>query len=81
GRTVFEPPDAHKGNVARALFYFSTVYNKPIPQNEESVLKEWNTLDKVDAAEVKRNDVIETHQQNRNPFVDDPTLSERIADF
>lgn len=81
GRTVFEPPDAHKGNVARALFYFSTVYNKPIPPEEESVLKQWNTLDKVDAAEVKRNDGIEAVQQNRNPFVDDPTLSERIADF
>lgn len=81
GRMVFEPPEAHKGNVARALFYFSTVYNKRIPPEEETVLKQWNTLDKVDAAEVKRNDAIQTHQQNRNPFVDDPTLSERIADF
>lgn len=81
GRTVFEPPDAHKGNVARALFYFSTVYSKHIPPEEEAVLKQWNTLDKVDAAEAKRNDAIETYQNNRNPFVDDPTLSERIADF
>ncbi|MBN8228582.1 endonuclease [Corallococcus macrosporus] len=81
GRTVFEPPDAHKGNVARALFYFSTVYNKHIPADDEAVLKQWNTLDKVDAAEVKRNDVIETYQQNRNPFVDDASLADRIADF
>lgn len=81
GRTVFEPPDSHKGNVARALFYFSTVYNKHIPADDEAVLKQWNKLDKVDAAEVQRNDSIETYQQNRNPFVDDPTLADRIADF
>ncbi|NOK38253.1 endonuclease I [Corallococcus exercitus] len=81
GRTVFEPPDEHKGNVARALFYFSTVYNKHIPADDEAVLKQWNTLDKVDAAEVKRNDAIETYQQNRNPFVDDASLADRIADF
>ncbi|MHA7628755.1 endonuclease I family protein [Corallococcus sp. M7] len=81
GRTVFEPPDEHKGNVARALFYFSTVYNKHIPADDESVLKQWNQLDKVDAAEVARNDAIETYQQNRNPFVDDASLADRIADF
>ncbi|NNC21569.1 endonuclease I [Corallococcus exiguus] len=81
GRTVFEPPDEHKGNVARALFYFSTVYNKHIPADDEAVLKQWNTLDKVDAAEVARNDAIETYQQNRNPFVDDASLADRIADF
>lgn len=81
GRTVFEPPDEHKGNVARALFYFSTVYNKHIPADDEAVLKQWNKLDKVDAAEVARNDAIETYQQNRNPFVDDASLADRIADF
>ncbi|WP_223643249.1 endonuclease I family protein [Corallococcus sp. EGB] len=81
GRTVFEPPDEHKGNVARALFYFSTVYNKHIPADDEAVLKQWNKLDKVDAAEIARNDAIETYQQNRNPFVDDASLADRIADF
>jgi deoxyribonuclease I len=81
GRTVFEPPDSHKGNVARALFYFSTVYGKKIPADDEAVLKQWNTLDKVDAAEVARNNAIETYQNNRNPFVDDPTLADRIKDF
>jgi deoxyribonuclease I len=81
GQLVFEPRDEHKGNVARALFYFSTVYGKPIPAGDEAVLKKWNTLDKVDAAEVARNTAIEGYQGNRNPFVDDPTLAERIADF
>ncbi|OJH42149.1 endonuclease I family protein [Cystobacter ferrugineus] len=81
GNTVFEPPDAHKGNVARALFYFSTVYDKPIPAGDEAVLKKWNHLDQVDAAEMARNTAIEGYQGNRNPFVDDALLADRIADF
>ena len=81
GRLVFEPPAAHKGNVARALFYFSTVYNKPIPAQDEAILKKWNVADKVDVAERTRNDVIERHQGNRNPFVDDASLAQRISDF
>jgi len=81
GQMVFEPPDEHKGNVARALFYFSAVYNKPIGANEEAAAKAWNTLDPVDAAEIARNDAIEKYQKNRNPFIDDPTLANDIRDF
>ncbi|PTL76682.1 endonuclease I family protein [Vitiosangium sp. GDMCC 1.1324] len=81
GRKVFEPPDAHKGNVARALFYFSTVYGKPIPAQDEAVLKQWNVQDQVDAAERARNDAIEKYQGNRNPFVDDASLARDISDF
>jgi subtilisin-like proprotein convertase family protein len=81
GRKVFEPPDEHKGNVARALFYFSAEYNKRIPPEEESVLREWNKLDKVDAAELARNEKISTVQGNRNQFVEHSNLADRIADF
>ncbi|ATB31160.1 endonuclease I [Melittangium boletus DSM 14713] len=81
GQLVFEPRDEHKGNVARALFYFSTVYGKPIPAGDEAVLKQWNKLDQVDAAEVARNDAIQGYQGNRNPFVDDASLADRISDF
>jgi endonuclease I len=81
GNKVFEPPAEHKGNVARALFYFSTVYNKPIPAGEEAVLKKWNVQDKVDSAEVARNTAIQGYQGNRNPFVDDASLASRVADF
>jgi deoxyribonuclease I len=81
GQLVFEPPDEHKGNVARALFYFSTVYGKPIPTGDEAVLKQWNHQDGVDAAEVARNTAIEGYQGNRNPFVDDALLADRISDF
>ncbi len=81
GKTVFEPPDAHKGNVARALFYVSAIYSLPIPDDEEAVLKRWNHQDPVDAAERHRNDLISRYQNNRNPYIDQPALADRIADF
>jgi len=81
GRKVFEPPDEHKGNVARAMFYFSAEYNKRIPAEEESVLREWNKLDVVDAAELERNRRIAAVQGNENQFVLHSNLADRIQDF
>lgn len=81
GRKVFEPPDEHKGNVARAMFYFSAEYNKPIPNDEEAVLREWNKLDGVDAAELERNRRIAGLQGNLNQFVMHAHLADRIQDF
>ncbi|WP_415061546.1 endonuclease I family protein [Bdellovibrio sp.] len=78
---VFEPPQDHKGNVARALFYFSIRYDVAIDPREESVLRKWNREDPVDADEVRRNNEIFKVQGNRNPFVDFPELAEKIADF
>lgn len=37
-----------------------------------SVLLQWHAADPVDAAEQLRNDVIQSYQGNRNPFVDNP---------
>ncbi|WP_224364753.1 endonuclease I family protein [Hyalangium versicolor] len=81
GRKVFEPPDAHKGNVARAMFYFSAEYSKHIPPEEESVLRDWNKLDAVDSAEVERNRRIATIQGNVNQFVEHSDLADRVQDF
>jgi subtilisin-like proprotein convertase family protein len=81
GRKVFEPADEHKGNVARALFYFSAEYNKRIAPEEEAVLREWNKLDKVDASEIARDQKISTIQGNHNQFVAHSDLADRIADF
>jgi endonuclease I len=81
GRKVFEPPDEHKGNVARAMFYFSAEYNKRIPPEEESVLREWNKLDAVDAAEIERNRRVAAVQGNNNQFVLHSHLVDRISDF
>lgn len=77
----FEPPNEHKGNVARALFYSAALYNKNISELEEYYLRKWHEEDPVDHNEIFRNDLIEESQGNRNPFIDFPELVERIEDF
>jgi len=81
GQKVFEPPQAHKGNVARALFYFSIRYKMKISTNEEAALRLWNIDDPVDAAELLRNEQVEGYQGNRNPFIDQPDLANSVSDF
>ncbi len=77
----FEPPDAHKGNVARSLFYFSVRYQIAIQPNEEIFLKFWHMLDPVDEQERARHELKATFQKNRNPFIDHPELVLQISDF
>ena len=79
--TIFEPPDHHKGHVARALFYFSIRYDIAISPAEEVVLKNWDRQFSVDEEELARNEEIYKLQKNRNPFIDHPELSQSIADF
>ncbi|MBY0452770.1 MAG: endonuclease, partial [Bdellovibrionaceae bacterium] len=55
GEHCFEPPAAHKGNVARALFYFATRYDFSIDEHQEMYLRKWNSEDLIDAAELLRN--------------------------
>ncbi|OGS60233.1 MAG: hypothetical protein A3J79_10010 [Elusimicrobia bacterium RIFOXYB2_FULL_62_6] len=89
GSNGFEPTDAVKGNVARAMLYFVTrYYNKSIRQgmnygdfwtSNVPMFLEWNRQDPPDAAEKRRNDLVEGFQGNRNPFIDDPSLAEKIG--
>lgn len=81
GGPVFEPPANHKGNVARALFYFAVRYEMKIDPIQEATLRRWNKMDPVDAAEMGRNNEIFKVQGDRNPFIDYPDLADRIADF
>jgi hypothetical protein len=81
GGNHFEPPATHRGNVARALFYFSIRYQIHIDPKEEAILKRWNHEDPVDIAEMERNDQIMVIQGNRNPFIDYPELADSISDF
>ncbi len=78
---AFEPRDEIKGDIARILLYMVVMYDElslvdtiPNIDNYEmglfSVLLEWNNLDPVDDFERHRNDVIESYQHNRNPFID-----------
>lgn len=81
GKTYFEPPTSHKGNVARALFYFSVRYKMPISEAQEEFLRRWHDIDPVDAAELTRNAAIEKLQGNRNPFIDHPEYVDAISNF
>jgi hypothetical protein len=77
----FEPPPEHKGNVARALFYFSVRYQKSIDQNQEFFLRKWHKEDPIDQNEIDRNQLIKSFQNNSNPFIDNPELVDKISDF
>ncbi|MCX5785467.1 MAG: endonuclease [Elusimicrobia bacterium] len=89
GKEGFEPADAVKGNVARAMLYFVVCYyDLDISQgmnyndfwtSRVPMLLEWNRQDPPDANELRRNDLVETFQGNRNPFVDDPSLADRVG--
>jgi len=81
GSLVFEPRDPHKGDCARAMFYFAVRYSMEIPDREEAVLKWWNAFDLPDSKERDRLDRIEQIQQKRNPFVDCPELVDRIENY
>lgn len=78
---VYTPPAEHRGNVARALFYFSMHYNLGIGQAEEMILRRWHKADPVDANEVIRHEKIAKYQKVRNPFIDHPEIVDRIGDF
>ena len=77
----FEPPQNHKGNVARAIFYFSVRYRMPISSTQEAHLRVWHEQDPVDSEEMRRNNIIQEVQGNRNPFIDFPQLVQSIEDF
>lgn len=77
----FEPQDKHKGNVARAMFYFSIRYGFKIDLHQEQTLREWNESDPIDKLEIERNNVVEKLQGNSNPFILNNRLVNQISDF
>lgn len=82
---VFEPREDHKGNAARALFYFWVVYGNDgvTPdwiQPQIPVLVAWHTKDPISPTELQRSHSIREAQGNENPFVLDPTLVFRVVD-
>lgn len=78
---LFEVPDDHKGNVARAKFYMSIRYQVPIGDREERTLRDWHIIDPVDEEEVLRNNRIKNIQGNSNPFILEPKLVDYIQNF
>jgi deoxyribonuclease I len=81
GGDHFDPPTSHRGNVARALFYFSTRYDMEIDKTQETYLRKWHKEDPIDENERQRHETIYENQKNRNPFIDHPELVDTIKDF
>ncbi len=81
GDVVFEPPARHKGNVARALFYFSVRYNLSIDSEQEETLRKWHEADPVDQEEFQHHEDIKQIQGNVNPFIENPHLVDSVSNF
>ena len=82
---LFEPPEAHKGNVARSMMYFYTMYKDVADaadpnyfETQRETFCAWHFLDPVDQPEWNRTWKIAEYQEGKpNPFVLDCTLPER----
>ena len=82
----FEPREDHKGNVARAVFYFYTMYrnqaNSADPnffEIQRATLLRWHQEDPVDQKEYDRTFQIAEYQDDKpNPFILDTLLAYRI---
>lgn len=60
-------------------YMYSLDNGKPVLQDwAKTMLLEWNAADPVDSREMERNDIVQTEQGNRNPFVDFPGLADII---
>jgi len=89
---VFEPIDDYKGDLARTYFYIATRYygeDSQWPGSDMTtgaqpkpwavpMLLAWHLADAVSVKEISRNNEVYKYQGNRNPFIDDPILAEKI---
>ena len=81
----FEPREDHKGNVARAVFYFYTMYESEALaadplffEAQRETLCDWHLADPIDDLEIDRTYQIAGYQDDiPNPFVIDETLALR----
>lgn len=93
-KTVFEPIDEYKGDLARSYFYMATAYEDRISKWRSDqiggntypgfsqwtldMLLKWHRDDPVSLKEVRRNEEIYKIQKNRNPYIDYPQLVEYV---
>ena len=80
--SYFEPREDRKGDIARTMFYFYTMYSEVADddffEGQKEVLKNWHELDSAEEEEIIRTWQIAFYQQNKpNPFILDETLIER----
>ena len=82
----FEPRESVKGDIARAMFYFWTIYQSEAQAADPDFFEEqrislcqWHVQDPVDDFEQLRNDRIAVYQGGKlNPFIIDCTLPHRM---
>ncbi len=86
----FYPGEEWKGDVARIIMYMQVHYTDEVQANMAAnsshsyhaempdIFLTWNVEDPVSALEIRRNDIIEATQGNRNPFIDNPFLAHLI---
>ncbi len=85
-QTVFEPRELVKGNIARGIFYFYTMYREEATAADPSffgiqkeTLCKWHFDDLVDEREWNRTYQIAKYQDGKvNPFVLDCSLASRL---
>ena len=81
--TVFEPREEVKGDIARAIFYFYTIYQNVADDNffnlQKDILYQWHNEDPANNLEINRTWNIANYQNNiPNPFIIDNSLIYRI---
>ncbi|MEZ5022709.1 MAG: endonuclease [Chitinophagales bacterium] len=74
GEKYWEPREIRKGDIARAIFYFYTMYpNYDMQQiGDRATFCTWHENDLPDERERTRNTGIISFQRNTNPFIDHP---------
>jgi endonuclease I len=91
---TFEPGDAQKGRVARAILYMDTRYEylelvdtppSPAPNSDSnrmaqlSTLLNWNRKFPPSENEVTNNQkIFDSYQNNRNPYIDYPEFADKV---
>ncbi len=83
GEERFEPREEQKGNTARAMFYFYSMYSEIADDDfwelQKETLMDWHYYDEADDIETERTWKIADYQDGLpNPFVLDSTLARRI---
>jgi endonuclease I len=88
---TYLPPANVRGDLARILFYMTTMYPELTLVNvndgadlvtyqmaQLNLLVQWHLQDPVDAFELNRNNIIYSYQFNRNPYIDHEELVCRV---
>ena len=76
---LWMPRKADRGVIARAVLYFYTMYDYDISTvGSLSTFLKWNKNYPPSSREVLRNNILNSTQGNRNPFIDHPELADQV---